>query len=236
MTKKLDITSADYPDAYKKGFINFHGAKFITTPDALIPRYETEQIPDDIVEYVVSKYGSTDAKVTILELGTGNGCISLTLARLLPNAKIIATEICDKALNIAKKNAKYHKLEDRVEFIQKDLLDGFHEKVDILVANLPYIPSARIPTLEKSVVDFEPIIALDGGEDGFEIYRRLFKQMVANNVIPRLFFAEIDEDHIQIAIDEAYKHFPNAEAKIVKDFFKYDRFLYMENPTDTFSV
>jgi release factor glutamine methyltransferase len=209
---------ANIPEQYKNGFAEFHGLKFIVTSDVLIPRIETEQIVDEVV--------NSNAGSNILEVGTGSGCISISIAKLMPTAKILATDISDKALDVAKTNAKYHNMNQQITFVKSDLLNNVQASAaDIIVANLPYIPSSRIDNLDSSVKDYEPHIALDGGEDGFEIYRRLFAQITEKSIIFKLLLAEIDETHSEIAQKESAKYFPEAKIKIVQDLFGYDRFI-----------
>lgn len=99
---------------------------------------------------------------------------------------------------------------------------------EVLVANLPYIPSSRIPKLDSSVKDFEPLLALDGGKDGFELYRKLFIQMIQNNFFPKVILAEIDETQSLIATKESTKFFPRAKVDIKRDLTKRIRFLYIQ--------
>jgi len=103
----------------------------------------------------------------------------------------------------------------------------------IIVTNLPYIPAARIPYLESSVKDFEPLIALDGGEDGFELYRKLFAQLVKKGLNPTLLIGEIDYTHGELAALTAQKYFPDAEIEVKKDLAHMQRILTMTNKSDS---
>ncbi len=232
--KKLQ---SDKPKQYINGWVEFYKLKFKVTPDVLIPRPETELLVDAILN--ILRESKANREVTILDLGTGAGNIAISLAKNLSHLRgvtILATDISEKALKVAKQNAKLHGVENKITFLQGNLLDiarGDSEDPDIIVTNLPYIPSARIPYLDSSVKDFEPHVALDGGEDGFELYRKLFKQINEKNWKPKLIIGEIDYTHGELAINEAYKYFPWAETEIKKDLAHMQRILTINLPSDS---
>lgn len=228
------------PDAYKNGWIEFYKLKFKVAPGVLIPRPETELLVDEVLNFVHS-LPTISYPLTILDIGTGSGNIAISIAKNIKKhlpasdagVQIIATDISSEALEIAKQNAKLHQVEDKITFVQSNLLcnlGGCIFKPDIIVTNLPYIPSERIPYLDCSVKDFEPWVALDGGIDGFELYRKLFQQLVRSRMTPRrcklkLIVGEIDYTQGQLAIDEAYKYFPKAKIEIKKDLAQKQRIL-----------
>jgi len=194
----------------------FYKLKFKVTPDVLIPRPETELLVDKVLTH--ARPGL--ARLTILDVGTGAGNIAISIAKNLSRhpwgrkLKIIATDVSEKALKIARQNAKLHGVENRIQFIQSDLLSKIATlpwvarndvEMDIIVTNLPYIPTERIPYLDSSVKDFEPHIALNGGPDGFELYRKLFQQINELDWKPKLILGEIDYTHGELALNEAYK-------------------------------
>lgn len=175
---------------------------------------------------------------TLIDIGTGAGNIAISLACNLRgcNVNIIATDISPKALKVAKQNAKLHGVSDQITFIQSDLLDCYdtlvyHNKIhpDVIVTNLPYIPSARIPYLDPSVKDFEPLIALDGGSDGFKLYRKLFKQLVDKKWKPKLIIGEIDYTHGELALNEALKYFPHGQIEVKTDLAQKQRILIIKS-------
>lgn len=244
------------PDAYQKGWVEFYKLRFKVSPDVLIPRPETELLVDDVLNFLkdshVAEAPQNDNKViTILDLGTGSGAIAISVAKNLTSGvrvNIIASDISTKALKVARQNAKLHNVEDKITFIQSDLLNNCHpeldsgskkipkqvlhdsqEMYDIIVTNLPYIPTERIDYLDSSVKDFEPRVALDGGEDGFELYRKLFQQLSTLGVEldwhPRLIAGEIDYTHGDLAISEAKKYFPDAKVEIKNDLAHKQRIL-----------
>lgn len=245
--------SDNTPTQYKQGYTEFYKLKFLVTPDVLIPRPETELLVDEVLKFI-THYSSP---ITILDIGTGSGNISISVVKNTQEVKVIATDISKAALDIAKKNAKFHQVEDRIKFIQSDLLNGINpcvilvseqnersqnldasqasmtiinqndswEGPDIVVTNLPYIPSYRIPYLDPGVLDYEPIIALNGGSDGFDLYRKLFAQIQAKNWKPKFIVGEIDYTQAEIAQAEAQKYFPNYQVEVKTDLTHKQRIL-----------
>ena len=145
----------------------FYGRKFIVDQNVLIPRPETEILIDVSVE-ILSKKNSP----TIIDIGTGSGCIGITLALEIPSSNIIAIDISDSALSIAKKNADMPSIRN-IEFLRLDILnqDIIHI-ADMLISNPPYISKEEIPDLMEDVKDFEPMIALTDKSDGLDFYRK----------------------------------------------------------------
>lgn len=158
------------PLAHILGKQPFLGLDIAVTPDVLIPRPETEELVLEC-ERLVKTLGVPAPKV--VDLGTGSGCIAIALAQLLPQAVVFATDISEKALRLAEKNALAHHVGQRVRFVREDL---FSEKqnlrgwADLVVSNPPYIPSKEVDALEPEVL-MEPRLALDGGKDGLDAIR-----------------------------------------------------------------
>lgn len=153
------------PIAYITGEKEFYGLRLKIDCRALIPRPETEEL---VLEALKVRPRS------VADIGTGSGGIALALAAHLPKAKIYATDISEEALDLARENADLLRLSPRIKFLKGDLTDPLPEPVDLIVANLPYIMRAWITKLPKEVREFEPKVALDGGEDGLKYYRELF--------------------------------------------------------------
>jgi release factor glutamine methyltransferase len=230
LKSNIEKIYGDGPKQYQQGWTEFYKLKFKLTPDVLIPRPETELLVDEAIKS--TKTPTSDPHPpTFLDIGTGSGAISISIAKNLPNAKVVAIDISENALKIAEQNAAFHKVENQIIFLKSDLLSFLQpptsnpQPFHIIIANLPYIPTARLMLIDPMVTEFEPKIALDGGRDGFELYRRLFAQMVEKKVFPRLLIAEIDAEHTEVALAEARKYFPNAKAEIKKDLAKLDRIL-----------
>ncbi len=224
------------PKQYVQGFTEFYKLKFKLTPDVLIPRPETELIVDWVLSALGGKpqlgIGSVgeiklnpDKPPTLVDIGTGSGCIPISIIKNNSKVKTVAIDISAKALEVARLNAKLHHVESKIFFVENDLLTNFKQSPDIITANLPYIPSARLMHIDPMVRDFEPKLALDGGYDGFELYRQLFKQMKEQNIKPQLFIGEIDEEQSDIAKVEAKRYFPEARIEIKQDLAKKPRFL-----------
>jgi release factor glutamine methyltransferase len=156
------------PIAYITGVQPFMSIEFFVDRTVLIPRPETEKLVEAAIELL--KQG------TVVDIGTGSGAIAISLAKYLPDAKVIGTDSSPAAIEIAKKNAEHHNLADRIEFIVGDLFEPLKDKVDMIVSNPPYIPSKEIEKLETDVKDWEPREALDGGEDGLNYIRILIEK------------------------------------------------------------
>ena len=151
------------PVSYILGTREFYGLDFEVGPDVLIPRHETEMI----VEETLALVGS-DASPRIVDVGTGSGCIAISLARAIPRARVTASDVSAGALNVARRNAARHGVLDRMTFVETSFLDGIEEGVDVIVSNPPYVPSISRPGLTPEVRDFEPRVAVFSGEDGLD--------------------------------------------------------------------
>lgn len=160
------------PVQYITGRAEFMGLDFIVTKDVLIPRPETEILVDEIV-------GAGFSAPKILDLCTGSGNIAVSLAKLIPQAEIVATDISEAGLGIAGKNAALHHAGAGIKFYKGNLFNALmfakNPKFDIIVCNPPYIKEADFPYLQKEVA-LEPRIALDGGKDGLDFYRDIAKE------------------------------------------------------------
>lgn len=163
------------PIQYIKGYETFFGRDFKVNEDVLIPRYETEELVENIL-YRIDDYFYDYQEIKLCDVGTGSGAIAITLALEEPRLKVIATDISKDALKVAKENAQA--LCANVEFRAGDLLQPLldtNEKVDIFVSNPPYIPNDQ--QIEAMVKDNEPHVALFGGNDGLYFYRKIFKEV-----------------------------------------------------------
>jgi protein-(glutamine-N5) methyltransferase, release factor-specific len=170
------------PLAQILGRQSFYGLDFFVNEDVLIPRADTECLVDLVLEdYAeLAKQGEkTYAEKRILDLCTGSGCIGISVAKHLPYQELLLVDLSEKALAMAKKNAEKH-LGENVTLLQSDLLTGVRgKKFSLLLSNPPYIVSKVIPGLDREVSEYEPKMALDGGEDGLVFYRRIAKEAKA---------------------------------------------------------
>jgi len=223
------------PDQYTQGFTEFYKLKFMVNESVLIPRPETELLVDNVVNLVNSFTRNQKTSLLVLDIGTGSGNIAISIAKNTNNVKIIATDISPKVLKVAKLNAKLHGVEKKINFLKSNLLSALNYTLSpipytlIIVANLPYIPTQRITILDSSVKDFEPHLALDGGKDGFDLYRQLFAQIREKKWKPTLIVGEIDHTHKKIVLKEAKKYFPNYQIEVKKDLAKKDRILLIKH-------
>jgi release factor glutamine methyltransferase len=158
------------PISYITGAREFWGIDFEVTPDVLIPRHETEFIVEEALQRL-----EPGARPLIMDVGTGSGCIAIVLAREVPGAQVIATDVSRVALDVARRNAVRHGVADRVRFVETSFLDAVEETADLIVSNPPYVPSVSKPGLTPEVRDYEPGVALFGGEDGLEGLRRVLE-------------------------------------------------------------
>lgn len=149
----------------------FFGEDFLVTSDVLDPRPDSESL----IELVLKKIPHRDKKLNILELGSGSGCLIITLLKQYQSAMGLAIDISDKALEICQKNSVSQGVKNRLRLLNSDLFDKLNpiEKFDLIISNPPYIPSAEIDSLAREVKIHEPRIALDGGDDGLNFYRRI---------------------------------------------------------------
>ncbi|MBI4994198.1 peptide chain release factor N(5)-glutamine methyltransferase [Candidatus Peregrinibacteria bacterium] len=162
------------PLAYLTHHKEFFGLDFYVDERVLIPRPETELLVECSMLNVVCRGRDS----VICDIGTGSGCIAIALAKNLPRAKITAVDISSGALEVARKNAKTHGVENRIEFIKSDLMEKISDRnFDIIVANLPYIAEEEKYSVGKEVLDYEPKNALFSGKTGLELFEKLFQQL-----------------------------------------------------------
>lgn len=157
------------PAAYIMGKREFYSRSFKVNPSVLIPRAETELLVDETVEII-----NETMSPLILEVGTGSGCIAVTLASLCEDARIVASDISKDALLVAKENSNNHGQNERISFIEGDLLSSFkYNSFDIVVSNPPYIKEGELPHLQPEVKDFEPKVSLTAGKDGLYYIKKI---------------------------------------------------------------
>jgi release factor glutamine methyltransferase len=160
------------PTAYITGRREFFGLELEVTPAVLIPRPETEILVEAAIE-VARPRGRIRRGAVMADVGTGSGAIAIALATSVPRSDVYAIDMSPEAIAIAERNVERHGVSDRVMVLRGDLLSPLPEFVDVVIANLPYVPSADIQSLAPEVRDHEPRRALDGGPDGLDLIRRL---------------------------------------------------------------
>ncbi len=211
--------STGEPSAYLVGEKEFMSLSFTVNKSVLIPRSETELT----VEAIIDKY--KNKKVNIMDICTGSGAIGSSLAYYIIDAFVTAVDISEDALSLAKENAQKLGVSKKISFIKEDALSlkERKEKFDIVVSNPPYIKSEIIKTLEKDVKDFEPILALDGGDDGLIFYRKIVDNIEKVLKPTGEIYFEIGFDQGEDVKDIMSVKF--TDIKIVKDLAGLDRLI-----------
>lgn len=166
------------PVALITGRREFWGLDFLVTPATLVPRHETELIVEEALRWI-----APGAPSTVLDIGTGTGCLAVSLAHERPGAIVVATDISQEALLVARRNATTHGVARRVRLVRTDLAAGIDVRADVIVSNPPYVPDAAAAALARDVVCYEPRMALFGGSDGLHVITRLLAD-AARNLAP----------------------------------------------------
>lgn len=207
-----------YPLQYITNNQEFMKLNFYVDENVLIPQPDTEILVEKVLEIVNKNYKNTS--INILDLCTGSGAIAISIAKNIQNCMIEASDISNDALNIAKRNAKDNNV--NIEFINSNLFERIYNKFDIIVSNPPYIESSIIKTLSRDVQN-EPLIALDGGEDGLEFYRKIalnaYKFMKNNGYI----LLEIGYNQKEKVIEILENIEKYVEIQCIKDYNNNDR-------------
>ena len=213
------------PIQYINGKENFFSRDFIVNENVLIPRYETEELVENIL-YKIDDYFDDYSSIDLCDVGTGSGAIAITLALEEPKLNVVATDISEEALEVAKANAS--ELDAQVTFYQGDMLEPLidrQQKFDIFVSNPPYIPQDQ--EIESVVKDNEPHVALFGGNDGLYFYRKIFKD-VRHVLKDRALLAfEMGFDQRELMSQAVEQYFPDTPYEIIKDINGKDRMLFI---------
>ena len=214
------------PTAYIVGQREFYGLDLETTPVALIPRPETELL----VEEAIARAGRFERPL-IVDVGTGNSAIAVALAVHLPQAALVAIDLSREALALAVRNARRHGAENRISFLQADLLAPLAQPADIIVANLPYVSSGDWEALLPEIREHEPRAALDGGPDGLREIERLLGQAPSCLRPGGSLLVELGPPQAAPALALARRRFPGAAARILPDAAGLDRLLAVDTPS-----
>ncbi|MCC6299933.1 MAG: peptide chain release factor N(5)-glutamine methyltransferase [Anaerolineales bacterium] len=224
------------PFPYVLGRWEFFGLEFEVTPDVLIPRPETELL----VEKAIAWLQKNPNKRKVADIGTGSGAIAVSIAVNVSDANILATDISSKALGVAKRNAQKHHVENKIEFVECDLLphpqppstgsgqrlSRWERGVELLCSNLPYIPTKTLKRLP--IYKREPTLALDGGDDGLDMFRKLLSAIL-NWLAPNaLLLLEIESTLGKQMTQLARQHFPTARIALHQDLTGRDRLLEIQ--------
>ena len=222
------------PLPYVLGHWEFFGLDFDLTPDVLIPRPETELLVENAISWLRSQdAGSPKGRGhMVADIGTGSGCIAVSLAKNLPGIRVLATDISHAAVKVARRNAKRLRVLSRIDFLTCDILPkrvrsltGFRQ-FDLLCANLPYIPTAQLHALP--VYKTEPALALDGGADGLDPFRKLFAVVPEWMAPGARILLEVEATRGAAVLSLAYDVFTAASLHLHKDLAGHNRLLEIQ--------
>ncbi len=212
------------PLAYILGEKEFYGLSFCVSEETLIPRPETEWLVERTIQLAQSYFSDS---LTVADVGTGSGCIGVSVASVTPQAKVVLLDISMEALRVATENVERHGIWDRTRVIQTDLLNAvLDQKFDIILANLPYIGTERHDFVADDVRQYEPAEALFSGSDGFDHYRRLFEQILLLPEPPSYLLGEFgaSQGGEMLQLLESYFGKMGATFQIVRDLAGLDRY------------
>jgi release factor glutamine methyltransferase len=215
------------PIPYLTGKAHFYGLEFYVNSSVLIPRSETEMLVETAI-----RWAQPLGEINVVDVGTGSGCIAVSLAVHLPQAKIQGVDISAEALAVAQRNAARH-LPERINFVQGHLLAPITDQIDLIVANLPYITDDEWTAVDDSVKRYEPRLALDGGSDGLALIRELLPQAAEKLHPGGLVLLEIGWRQGDAVRQLARSYFPTptAEIEVKKDFADHNRLVIItDNP------
>ena len=218
----------DEPVAYLTGRAHFFSLEFAVTRDVLVPRPDTETLVENVIQLI--RHRAELANARVLDLCTGSGCIAAAIAHNVKDAIVVATDISPAAVAVARENLERLGLVPRVLIEEGDLFAPLERLVDrqpfhLLVANPPYIPTGQIAQLDRSVREYEPLSALDGGLDGLAIHRRILSESPSHLFPGAHVFLEIAFDQAELAREIAAEHPEFTDVRIFKDQAGNDRVL-----------
>jgi release factor glutamine methyltransferase len=211
------------PLAYIRGFQEFYGLDFFVNPNVLIPRPETELLVDTAIDLLSKKAGQLIAA----DVGTGSGCISITIATKIPNLVFLSIDKSINALKVAQENIRKHGVGNKIGLVCGDLLTCVNQQFDCICANLPYIPSATLNSLKS--LRYEPMSALDGGMNGMQFIAPFLIQASQRIKNDGIILAEIEISLSQVVNELAHKLYPSAKIEILNDLAGLPRLLVINN-------
>jgi len=237
------------PVAYLIGKTEFYSLEFKITADCMVPRPETELLVQRAIEFLrarpaPSRYRARPGPALVCDLCTGCGCIAIAIAKNFPDARLIATDISDAALNVAAENVEKHQLKDRIKLLHGDLFDPIMPQLDVdkpvsnsergfdlIVCNPPYVSAAEYEKLDKNVKDYEPKIALLAGNNGLNVYRRICEKAEQFLKPYGALMLEIGFAQGQAVRELLEQAGAFAEIKIEKDYHDNDRIAIAKKPS-----
>lgn len=212
------------PLPYLLGHWEFYGLDFIVNENVLIPRPETEFLVEEALDWLRGRR----PPLLVADVGTGSGCIAVSLACHAPAVTVLATDISRPALTLAQQNVLRHAVSGRVHLVQANLLEAFAGPLDLVCANLPYIPTTSLNGLD--VARREPRLALDGGPDGLRLIERLIEQAPERIAPGGLMALEMQFDQGEWIAALCRETFPGAEVRVERDLAGFDRIVTTQLP------
>ena len=210
------------PVAYLTGVREFYGRSFAVDPAVLVPRPETETLVETALRHLrAGSDGAREARVA--DLGTGSGCIAVSLAAELPGVQIVATDISAAALSVAQGNAARHGVSERVSFVQGSWGETLEGAFDMVVSNPPYVTTDELAHADRDVRDFEPHVALLGGDDGLDAYRALLASLRGRLHPGGRVVLEVDPRRAEAVRSLIAGEFAGAETDVARDLAGRDR-------------
>ncbi|MCK9235417.1 MAG: peptide chain release factor N(5)-glutamine methyltransferase [Acholeplasmataceae bacterium] len=218
------------PVQYLLGYTYFYNRRFFVNEDVLIPRRETEQLVDILLKEI-KLFWPNEKPLSVLDLGTGSGCIGITLSLENPSLEVTLVDLSHKALVVAKRNSQ--KFNASVHLVQSDWFEKIHETYDVIVANPPYI---RDEEPLDNIVDKEPKSALYGGIYGLDSYEAILKSVHQHIQKKSIIFFEHGAEQKQALNELIYQFLPNAQITHLKDYQNKDRFTMIKIGVDLHDV
>lgn len=220
----LDRRLSLEPVPYILGYREFFGLEFVVNRSVLIPRPESELLVEKVLQHIQDIHDKAEVSLLIADIGTGSGCIAVSLGMALPLCKVLAIDISRNALKTARRNVLKYNLAGQIELIQGDLLSACNvTKLDIIVANLPYIPFSEYEKLSNNMLKYEPAIALEGGRDGLFHIRRLLAQASEKLTKDGSIFMEIGIGQAYTVAELARKSVAGAQVEFYRDLGGIER-------------
>lgn len=229
----VEKAAGGVPVQYITGVEEFYGRKFVVDPNVLIPRPETEELVETVLQLIERRLPAVTAPLRIVDVGTGSGIIAVTLSLELADAEVHAVDISRGALSVAQRNAA--ELEAKVTFHEGDLLEPFvatgdgnsvGKKFNVIVSNPPYIPEGDRSIMRANVLDHEPETALFAGADGLDIYRRLVRQIPALLELPGVVAFEIGHGQGKAVAGLLQEVYPSGHVEVQNDINGKERIVY----------
>lgn len=209
------------PVAHITGHKEFMGLDFKVTKDTLIPRPDTEILVEAVLQRLKA---GPESDLRLADIGTGSGAICLSLLNYLPQLQAVTVDISPRAIEVARENAAALGVAERIEFFQGDLLEPIKDRrFEAIVSNPPYIPKSDILTLAQDVKDYEPMSALDGGEDGLDFYRRLLQEAAELLAEDGFLAVEVGIEQAQVLAEMAKGMTQWGRSEIIKDLAGIER-------------